>query len=442
MDFKEQFVQHWKNRHFATDSKSFLLAVSGGIDSMAMCHLFLEAGIPFSVAHCNFGLREKESDGDEMAVINWCKEHEVVCYQTRFDTAAVAEETKKSIQETARDLRYEWFEQIRKEHGLVAVATAHHAGDNAETMIMNMCRGTGIAGLHGIPERNGSVIRPLLFATREAIVAYVTEKSISYREDSSNKKDDYLRNAIRHHIMPLMEQYMPGAAIRMRETANRVLEAEILYNKVLEKEKKRLLQQRGQDVYVPINLLVKTKPLHTICYELFKPFDFNAAQTVHILSLLQAETGRYISSATHHIIRNRDFLIVTAVKTEETDFIQVEEPPRTIIAGDRTFKFVFKDQVHDLDSGPDTVYVDASKISFPLVLRRWKEGDYFYPLGMGMKKKKVSRFLIDQKVPLHEKKNIWVLVSDKRIVWIAGKRLDERFKVTPATSSILSIKVT
>lgn len=439
MDLKKQFLQYWKGRGFAAD-KPFLLAVSGGVDSMVMCHLFLDAAIPFVVAHCNFGLRGAESDADEAAVTAWCAGHHIECFKTRFDTAAIVVQTKRSIQETARDLRYHWFEQIRKDHDLRFIVTAHHADDNAETMIMNMCRGTGIAGLHGIPERNGKIVRPLLFASREDIAAYAAENNIAFREDSSNKKDDYLRNAIRHHIMPLMEQYMPGAVYRIRETANRVLEAEQVYNKGIEKEKKRLLEQRGRDFYVPVSLLIKTRPLQTICYELFRAFNFTAAQTMPVLGLLQAETGRYIDSATHRIIRNRDFLVVTTIQPEEADLILIEDIPHSLSAGGHNYHFTFKDRVHDLQAGAGIAYIDASKIRLPLVLRKWNTGDYFYPLGMGMKKKKLSRFLTDIKVSAHEKKDILVLESDKRIVWVAGLRPDERFKVTDATQKIIKVE--
>lgn len=443
MDLKEQFLQHWKAKGFSKGhSQPFLLAVSGGLDSMVMSHLFLAAGIPFAIAHCNFGLRGAESDGDETAVVSWCRQHEITCFQVRFDTTAVAAETRRSIQEAARSLRYDWFESIRSNHNFQAIVTAHHADDHAETMIMNLCRGTGIAGLHGIPERNGAIIRPLLFARRVDIAFYAGQQHIAYREDSSNKKDDYLRNALRHHVMPLLEQYMPGAVLRMGETAGRIREVEMIYSKTMEQERKRLLEKRGQDIYVPVRLLEKKKPLQTICYELFQPYGFNATQTVQIMGLLHAGTGRYIASATHHIIRNRDFLIITALQPQATDLILLEEVPCSVATGDqKTFTFSRKEPVATLDGGPDQVYLDADKLVFPLILRRWKTGDYFYPLGMGMKKKKLSRFLIDQKIPVHEKQQLWVLESGKRIVWIAGQRLDERFKITPSTKAIVMVKL-
>lgn len=440
MKLNERFLQHWKGKRFAAGDHPLLLAVSGGLDSMVMCHLFREAGIPFVVAHCNFGLRGEESDGDEAAVVAWCATHKTACYTNRFQTAEVASETRKSIQETARDLRYAWFEVIRKEQGLAAIATAHHADDNAETMLINLCRGTGIAGLHGIPERNGNIIRPMLFATRNDIAGYAEEQGISYREDSSNGKDDYLRNAIRHHIMPLIVQYMPGAVERIGETSQRILEAEQFYRKALEKEKTRLLQQRGQDIYVPVNLLSKRTPLQTLCFELFRPYGFTAAQTISVMALLKSETGRYVDSHTHRIIRNRDFLVVTVLQADATGLILIEDIPQTIRTGDGRLRLTFTEKLHNLDEGPLTVYADASKLSFPLILRRWKEGDYFYPLGMGMKKKKLSRFLTDQKVPAHEKRSVWVLESGRRIVWVVGMRLDERFKVHPSSVQILKLE--
>jgi tRNA(Ile)-lysidine synthase len=434
-----QFRESW-SRDRPAKKGTVLLAVSGGLDSMVMASLFLSTGLPFAIAHCNFNLRGAESDGDEALVAGWCKEQGIPFFVRQFDTGNIAAHTGKGIQEVARNLRYEWFEQLRKECGFAAVCTAHHADDSAETILMNLCRGTGIAGLHGIPARNGYLLRPLLFANRKALEEFAAANNIPYRTDSSNNTDDYLRNALRHHVIPVLEQRMPGAAGRIQTTGRLVGEAEILYRKEIERERKKLLQARGKDYYIPIKMLQHRVPLATILYELILPFGFTAAQLDDAVQLLNAESGRYLASATHRLIRNRDFLIITTVEETGADLIPVANLNRTVATANGTFVFKIMPTIPAaVNPGSGTVLVDASKLTTPIQLRRWKQGDYFYPLGMEMKKKKLSRFLIDQKVPVHEKEKIWLLESNKRIVWIAGYRLDERFKITPSTKEILSI---
>lgn len=439
MSLEAQFNINWKAQ-CNTTAAPLLLAVSGGLDSMVMASLFLSCKTDFAVAHCNFGLRGDESDSDEAFVKAWCEDHGIPFFYTRFDTAARAAACGKSIQLTARDLRYEWFHALAAEHQFSAICTAHHADDNAETMLMHLCRGTGIAGLHGIPERNGIIRRPLLFATRSAIQAYATDHNIPYREDSSNVKDDYLRNALRHHILPLIEEWMPGAALRMLETANRIGEAEEIYRKGIEAERKKLVEQRGKDYYIPIKLLKHRSPLATIVYELLLPFGFLPAQVPLALALLDAENGKLIASPTHRLIRNRDFLIITANTPQRADFYPIAETTTEIETSEGSFTFEnLQKPPKDLASGAHIALIDADKIEAPLILRRRKAGDYFYPLGMGMKKKKISRYLTDLKLPLHLKESLWVLEANQRIVWLAGHRLDERFKITPATKNILKL---
>ena len=439
MDLYEQFKQAYADKGFTGQGRPVLLAVSGGLDSMVLAHLCQRAAIQVAVGHCNFRLRGDASERDEAFVRAWCDTHGIPFFVTHFDTKKLAITTGKGIQELARDLRYEWLKEIQTVQGFEAIATAHHADDNAETLLMNLCRGTGIAGLHGIRERNGSIIRPLLFATRAAILQYAQEHNIQYREDASNSTDDYLRNALRHHVLPVLEQRMPGASLRMLETSRHIGETEILYQQSIAQHRKKLVQQRGPDDYIPVRLLMHRQPLETICYELFKPYGFAAAQIPFILDILKAGSGKYISSATHRIIRNRDFLIVTKLQAAATDLLLIESVPATIDGADHQFQFSGITKVAALDAGEAVAHLDMEQLEWPLILRRWRTGDYFYPLGMGMKKKKVGRFLIDQKVPLHEKEHIWVLESAKRIVWIAGMRIDERFKIKPGTTQILKV---
>jgi tRNA(Ile)-lysidine synthase len=442
MDLIELFKKNGKR--LLSGEKPALLAVSGGIDSMVMAQLFLDAELPFAIAHCNFGLRGSESDGDETFVREWCLKNNIDCFVTHFDTQKEAEAQGTGIQETARNLRYKWFEDIRATHHFTAICTAHHADDNAETMLMNLCRGTGIAGLHGIPEKNGLICRPLLFATRKKIKEYADAHNISYHEDSSNNSDDYLRNTIRHHILPVLEEWIPGTVQNILRTSKQISEAEEIYLKTIDKERKKLLQPRGKDFYIPVKLLKHRKPLNAICYELLRPFGFTPLQIPFVVEdLLYAESGKYIASPTHRLIRNRDFLIITEAKAQNADIIFIEDLKHDITTADGTFYFSVRNGSSvNPETEKDTALIDAGKLEKPVLLRRWKTGDYFYPLGMGMKKKKLSRFFVDQKLSIHQKEKIWVLESNKRIVWVAGLRTDERFKISPATQDVLKIKFT
>jgi tRNA(Ile)-lysidine synthase len=438
-DLARQFTEHWAKRRFGDRKIPVLLALSGGIDSMVLAHLLLAAKIPFAAAHCNFSLRGADSDGDAAFVHDWCRGRNVECHIQVFNTAGYAAEWGESIQVAARNLRYGWFEQLRTQYGYAAVLTAHHAGDVAETMLINLCRGTGIAGLHGIPERNGAVIRPLLFATRAGIAAYAEKHGITWREDASNAKTEYLRNALRHEVLPKLETLMPGAAARIAETAARLGDAEIFYRAAIAKRLGRLLERRGQDWYIPLKLLEKTPGPATVAWELFTPFGFSAEQIPLILGLAGSESGRAIASPAHRVIRHRDFLVVTAIAPASADLVLVEEIPGAVNTEGGSFSFSWELPMAALPDDPNVACLHGDEIALPLVLRTRREGDYFYPLGMGGKKKKLKRFLIDIKLPLPEKDRIRILECDKKILWIAGKRIDERFKVRPATKRVLKV---
>ncbi len=418
-----------------------LLAVSGGVDSMVMCHLFLGAQLSFAIAHCNFKLRGADADKDEQLVSEWAKENDIPFYNTCFDTQQKADEWKKGIQETARILRYEWLEDIRKKNNYTAIATAHHANDNVETVLMNLFKGTGIAGLHGIQPKNGKIIRPLLFAHKDELRAYAQEQSVTYRDDASNKTDKYTRNDIRLNVIPAIEKSFPDVVANINDSITRFAEAEEVYNNAIAKEIKKLTEQRGNDIYVPVRKLRLRTPLNTICYELFKPYGFTPQQLPHIVDLMESESGHYIDSPIHKIIKDREFLIITEQDIEIADTILISELPATISIGDKTISFKSSNIPDKIPGDSDTAYIDAGKLKFPLLLRTWKQGDYFYPIGMGMKKKKLSKYFKDQKVPLHEKDKVWVLESDKRIVWLVGHRMDERFKLKPSTLNAVVIKL-
>lgn len=442
MDLLQQFQSNKLVKAAKAKGKTTLLAVSGGVDSMVMAELFLSSKLPIAIAHCNFNLRGEEADKDEQLTREWAEKNNVTFHHISFETKQKMEEWKKGVQETARILRYEWLDKLMTDNGYGNLATAHHANDNVETLLMNLFKGTGISGMHGIPEQNNYIIRPLLFATKEQMYAYAKAHDIAFREDASNASDAYTRNAIRNNIIPVVEQSFPNAVQHISDSIRRFAQAEQLYNRSIEKERKSLIEKRGQDIYISIKKLLLRQPLETICYELFEPYDFTPSQLPHILNLLESGSGHFISSSSHRIIRDRDFLIITTQKQIETDIISIEGVPCIIDAGRMKLDFQIENTPKDLSSDNNTAYVDLKNIEFPLILRKWRIGDYFYPLGMNMKKKKVARFLIDQKIPIHDKEHIWVLECAKRIVWVCGMRLDERFKVKPSTEKCLIIKTT
>jgi tRNA(Ile)-lysidine synthase len=442
MQLLQDFKDNWLKKHFVPSGQKVLLATSGGADSMVMAHLCLSTGVSFGIAHCNFQLRGTESDLDESLVRDWAVRNGISFHHTRFETKQRMNEWKKGVQETARILRYEWLDMICKEHGYSFLATAHHASDNVETLLMNLFKGTGIAGLHGIPERNGNVIRPLLFATKDSVLEYARDHNVPYRDDASNSTDVYQRNAIRNKIIPAIAEFFPGVSGHINDSISRFAQAETLYKEAVAQHIKKLMEKRGQDYYIPVLKLKKEAVPETICYEMFSPYGFSAAQLPHIMQLMDAETGRYISSDTHRIIRNRNFLILTTSPAGATDLVVIEGAPCEVNVGSRHFTFAIEDKPAVIPADQNVAYLDMKNIEFPVLLRKWKLGDYFYPFGMGMKKKKISRYLIDQKVPLHKKEHVWLLECNKRIAWLAGMRPDERFKVKESTGKVLVCRLT
>jgi tRNA(Ile)-lysidine synthase len=440
MMIKNEFIAHW-NADFKLSKGPALLAVSGGADSMVMAHLFLSCGLDFAVAHCNFCLRGVEADKDEALVKDWCSEQNIAFYFTRFNTAYEAEMRKKGIQETARELRYDWLNNLVNEYSFSCLATAHHANDNAETLLMHLFKGTGIKGLHGIPPQNGKVVRPLLFAEKNDILAYAKENGVPYRDDASNFSDAYLRNAIRLKLMPVAEDLFGNAVQKLIDSISNFRKAEAVYDLYIQEKLESLCEKRGKDIYIPIKKLLKYPVADTLLYEACKPYGFLSAQAQQIFGLCHAESGKYVGSATHMILRNRDFLIISNKIEADTDLILIDSLPRNVVCDGKTYNFSKGLKPASLPTDKHIAYMDMAQISMPLLLRRRKNGDYFYPLGMKMKKKKLSNFLIDTKVPLHEKDALFVVETNKRIAWVAGHRLDERFKIKDSTKEILRIEI-
>ncbi len=450
-----------------------ILAVSGGVDSVVLCELCRQTGYSFIIAHGNFQLRGEESNRDEAFVKSLGEKYGVEVLVKKFNTLEYVKETGFGIQEAARNLRYNWFLDICYEktfgseikttqviprwHTAIGhsnpkthVVTAHHAGDSVETLLMNFFKGTGIRGLQGIQPRHELlkyIVRPLLFARKKEIINFAKENNLLFVEDSSNASDKYTRNYFRNHIIPSITKVFPEVEENLLSNMERFKDIEILYRQAMDLHKKKLLIKKNNEVHIPVLKLLKSEPVSTIVYELIKDFGFTSHQTEEVLKLLDSNSGKYISSETHKIIKNRKWIIITPHSTLEASHILINEDDREVDFADGKLK-IEKCTIdkYKLSTDSSVAFLDAADITFPLLLRKWKHGDYFYPLGMkkvsgALAKKKLSKFFIDQKMSLSEKEKAWVIESNKRILWIVGRRIDDRFKITDRTKNIIKIQL-
>ncbi len=419
-----------------------LCALSGGKDSMTLAHLLHLSGQPIAIAHCNFCLRGQESDEDQNFVMRIAEQYGVPFEHKTFDTKGYAAEHKLSIQVAARNLRYAFLEEARQKHNCTFIATAHHQQDLAETILYNLIKGTGFAGMKGIPLKNGKVIRPLLTASPQQIEHYVHEHQLNYREDSSNASSKYSRNKIRHEVLPVLKQINPKVVETLQNHAQRFQEMEVLYHVGLQQYRKKLLKQDKTAWKISIALIQQMNVKSSLLFEVLRPFDFHADQCQQVLKDLDGQPGKRYLSPSHQIIRDRKFLIITELKEKQVDTYLIEEHSAKIDTANGSFKLSQKkaDQ-YQIKRDPFIAAVDYHQISWPLLLRTWKQGDYFYPLGMKRKKKKVSQVFKDHKVPIHEKDKYWVLQDQSgKILWLAGLRMDERFRIKASTKELLEIK--
>ena len=466
MDLLQAFRDFIAKERLFSAGDRLLLAVSGGLDSAVLCELINllrlrqasgDPGHTIDIAHCNFQLRGAESERDEAFVGQLGKRYGVRVYTERFDTEIYAASKKVSIQVAARELRYRWFEEIVDSWAQPAalIITAHHLDDNIETLLMNFFKGTGIAGLRAMLPRQGRIVRPLLFATRAMLQQYAVDQGLEWVEDSSNLSDKYTRNFFRHQVIPLVQQAYPAVLHNLADNINRFREIEWIYRQSIEQQKKKLLEYKGNEVHIPVLKLQRSAPLTTLVYEIMAPFGFSAQQTPEVIGLLDSPSGKYVHSATHRILRHRKWLIISLRDTMESVTIVVEPGDTEVVyeQGRLRLKELSSSDVPDeiLSPSPTVAasrgrtpaspiaWLDAADIEFPLLLRKWRPGDYFYPLGM-RKKKKLARFFIDNKLSLTEKEKIWVVEMNKKIIWIVGLRIDDRYRITTATRQVLKIE--
>ena len=417
-----------------------MLAVSGGVDSVVMAHLFSNTDHECAIAHCNFQLRGEESDAEEAFVRSLAPTLEMPVYVRRFDVEVTCREKGISVQMAARELRYSWFEELLRQQRFDVVATAHNLNDSVETFLLNLTRGTGIRGLTGIPPRNENVIRPLLFASRPEIAAYASGRRLAYREDSSNIQTKYSRNKIRHDVIPVMEMINPVFIETMNQNMNRLKETHAIFLDAVERTRERLFERSGDRIRIRIRELKKLTPVRTWLFELFSPFGFTRSQCEGMEKIMEADPGRRSISTTHQLFKDRDQLILVGSHQKSFDRYYLDSPENV-----SNLPFPMDVEVMDrekLGKIPDDnriACLDYDLIQFPLTIRHWYHGDYFFPLGMDQMKK-LSDFFVDQKIPVPEKERIWVLASGKKIVWIMGYRIDNRFKITEKTRKVLLLR--
>lgn len=415
-----------------------LLAVSGGIDSMVMAHLFQHLPYETGIAHCNFTLRGNESDLDEELVRKFSQENKIPFFTVRFNTKAYAAEKGISVQMAARELRYNWFEAIRSENHFDHIAVAHNLNDNVETMLINLVRGTGLAGLSGMKPVSGMVIRPLLSVTREKIAKYCSDHSVAYREDRSNAETKYTRNKIRHNVIPLLQQINPSLLKTLSESAERFGQLNGIVNSYISGLRSELSSLRD-DVYIfDLEKVKKYSNNNTVLFELFRVFNLENSQLDDLLNIIEGRTGSQVITATHIITRNRNEILVNEItEHKETGIIinGFEDLPSSIKG-----ELLNIDNSFHIPAEASVACIDSEKVLFPLEIRKWQPGDSFFPLGMN-KKKKLSDYFIDKKYSLPEKEKKKVLVSDGKIVWIVGDRIDDRFKITENTTIALLLKL-
>jgi tRNA(Ile)-lysidine synthase len=433
------FINNTRDNHLFSSSGQLLLTVSGGVDSVVLCELCYRAGLVFQIAHVNFELRGEESESDEMFVRQLAEKYKVPVHVRKINAKWYAEEKKLSIQVAARESRYAWFEELLDDE-LRCIVTAHHADDNIETVLMNFFRGTGIAGLRGMLPVTGNVVRPLLPFSREEILQFAKEHKLAWREDSSNLSEKYSRNRFRHTIIPLLKEVYPEAEQNLLDNIRRFADIEVLYHQAIDLHKKKLVEHKGNEAHIPVRKLLKASPPDTIVYEIIKDYGFTSHQADEVRRLLSAGQGKLVQSATHRIIRNRDWLIISPNINVESEHVLIEEGEEEIQfeKGIIEIRKIAADKVN-ISGSPMIAFFDKGEIEYPLLLRKWKQGDYFYPFGL-RKKKKISRFLIDQKLSPTEKEKVWVIESGERICWVVGRRIDDRFKIKDSTKFVLALK--
>lgn len=414
--------------------KSLFLAVSGGMDSMVLLDLFQQLDYEIAVLHCNFSLRDLESDGDAEFLNEYCENQQIPLFIKKFDTNQFAKEAKLSIQVAARKLRYDWFYEQLEEKEFGYLLTAHHLEDSLETFLINLTRGTGLEGLTGIPIQNDKIIRPLLPFSRAEIEDYIRENNLQWREDSSNASDKYFRNKVRHAIVPVLKELNPNLLSSFQNTVQNLQQAQSLVEDASKLVFQMVVKEENNQLKINLVELLKLPNYPAYLYQWLKDFGFTAWDD--ITDLVTSQSGKQVFSDTHVLLKDRDFLILYAkeINSLHEEFFINKGLQEVKVPLNITFFNVSTIS----NSNSNTIFVNEDFLQFPLVIRKWQEGDYFYPIGM-KGKKKLSKFFKDEKMSLIDKSNQWILCSKNQVVWVIGKRQDDRFKLNDNSINKLQI---
>lgn len=430
-----KFKKHIDQNFPFLEKSKLLLATSGGIDSMVMVHLLHELNYSIALSHCNFQLRGVESFGDQNFVQEYANANEIPLFLTQFDTEAFANDYKLSTQIAARELRYNWFYELLETENYDYILTAHHADDNIETFLINLSRGTGLEGLVGIPAQNDKIIRPLLPFTRAEILAYAKENNIQWREDSSNASDKYLRNKIRHHLVPLLKELNPQFMESFQKTQSYLNESQELVEDAAIMVYQQVAKEAGETIVFDLNQLLKLPNYTSYLYQWLHEFGFTSWEDVY--ALVESQSGKQVFAPNYRLLKDREVLILSPILQEkEVEIYFIEKNVREVNIP-LNLTFCKADDI--LVASNSIIFVDQDKLVYPLVLKKWNEGDSFQPFGMNGKSKKLSKLFKDEKLSLLEKENCWVLWSENQIVWVIGIRQDERFRIDSSTKNILKI---
>lgn len=431
----KRFTQFINENNLFSAHDRILAAVSGGMDSVLMAHLLKAAGYNFGIAHCNFQLRGDEADADQSFVYGLATELGVPIHSINFDTKQHAADRKISIQMAARDLRYQWFGQISQQEGYEVIALAHHQNDAIETILLNLTRGTGIAGMHGILPKNRNLVRPLLFLNREEIDNIVHEDGLQYREDSSNSSVKYARNKIRLEVIPKLRELNPALEETFEHNLNHFRALEKLLQQKLSELRDELFVSKDDNIHIPIDRVKKLNPQSMLLYGLLRDFGFNESTVKDIISSLDKHSGRVFESGSHTLVLDRGQLILSGKHIDPVE-IKIDARQHEAHFGNYRLTLLHDDSPLIVKDNSFAASVDAETLVYPLTLRSWQQSDYFYPLGMKTRKK-LSDFFIDLKIPLPEKKRIPILVNGNNdIIWVGGYRPDNRYKVTAKTKKV------
>lgn len=434
----QRFKEHIdKNLPFIKDKK-LLIAISGGLDSVVLTHLCNLLSLNISLAHCNFKLRKYASDQDKEFVINLAQKSYNQIFTINFDTKNYAKEQKKSIQIAARELRYQWFQELAETHHFDYIFTAHHADDNLETFLINLTRGSGIEGFTGIPVKKGNIIRPLLPFSRAEILMYAKEKDVKWREDTSNASTKYIRNKIRHQIVPVLKEINPSLIDSFSKTLSHLQASQQLIENYVKEISEDFISKKGDVLKIDILKIHQLSNPKAYLYQFLKEYHFTEWENIY--DLLSAQSGKQVFSKTHVLLKDRDFLFLSELKkTKKEETVFKIEKNRLEISFPVCLKFDNVKIDEEITKKKKCIYVDQDLLTYPLIVRKWENGDYFYPLGM-LGKKKLSKYFKDEKLSLFEKEQVWLLCNaNNDIIWILNHRQDRRFIISDTTKNSLKI---